>query len=134
MTREIKFRAWDTIDQRMTDIPFAIVNNRGDRDPEYWKQLPWMIVKPARHWVGVATSRYIPMQYTGLKDAKGVEIYEGDMVKYDYNSTPIEHCISLVTFDEEWGCWKFGIYMLEPTIKKTLEVIGNIYENGNLLK
>ena len=106
--REIKFRAWE---KEFKNMVYDIL--AGKESPFRYCEL---------------------MQYTGLKDKNGKEIYEGDIVKYDYNSTPIEHCLEAVTFDQEWGCWKLGTYMLEPTIKKTLEIIGNIYENSDLLK
>lgn len=106
MNREIKFRAWDNHDHKMVFIEDKLPSFHG-----------WEI-----------------MQYTGLKDKNGKEVYEGDIVKYDYNSTPIEHCVEAVTYDLEWGGWQFGTYILEPTIKKTLEIIGNIYENPELIK
>ena len=75
------------------------------------------------------------MQYTGLKDKNGKEIYEGDIVNYSHPRT--NEIIRTVTF-------KHGAFGIEGIYEKThiifgnildnhIEVIGNIYENPELL-
>lgn len=93
----------------------------------------------------------IPMQWTGLTDRYGVEIYEGDIVKAGEANMPIDrypdyHQVCQVKFGEgavngsEWPVDVLGFY-LEPHRFKVpniteakLEVIGNIYENPELLE
>ena len=71
-------------------------------------------------------------QCTGLKDKNGKLIYEGDIVKFKISSIK---CVGAVRWDERTGGWlkdKTG----QPlhTYIKSVEVIGNIHENPELLE
>ena len=81
----------------------------------------------------------ILMQYTGLKDKKGVEIYEGDIVRVDGDGLGL----GFVEYHESYFrifrpcvfsvnlCNHTSTNELDP--KNNVEVIGNIYENPELL-
>ncbi len=103
MDREIKFRVWDGEQMISPDY----VNRQGYG---CWKSnsIP-------------ETSNRI-MQYTGLKDKVGKEIYEGDIVKkIGYPQTTFA-----VTFNN--GRFNVSIYHMV-----VIKVIGNIFENAELL-
>lgn len=69
-------------------------------------------------------------QFTGLKDSKGVEIFEGDIVKYTLTHDPSEKDIaSTVTWHRH--AWRLNNLWLLTEIN-SIEVIGNIFENPNL--
>jgi len=79
----------------------------------------------------------ILMQYTGLKDKNGVEIYEGDIINFEHDNK--FHVIYYIVFRE---C-NFAITDYKSKIHnfwlgskriKDLEIIGNIYENPELLE
>lgn len=79
------------------------------------------------------------MQYTGLKDKNGKEIYEGDIVSFNLKSDNEgqPNIIGYIEYQTTFSGYKImsfkGSFALDYNIKD-IEVIGNIYENSELLK
>lgn len=123
--RQIKFRAWDFEIRKMID--HISLSPRIDEAIYGWGNND------------VATSLYL-MQYTGLKDKNGKEIYEGDIVDWDGDQFEIKYGIQLVDAFEGIGFNLWSFYGRSEDIGKAIrlqsaiEVIGNIYENPELLK
>ena len=121
MSREIKFRSFRTDTKEMLSEPY---------DGEYMTEttpLNGVIKGLQKH------ENQILMQYTGLKDKNGTEIYEGDIVKlaveFDDDAVyPVEYSYN--------GYWLEGYEGNEFGFPEEadIEVVGNIYENPELLK
>lgn len=78
--------------------------------------------------------RFNFMQYTGLKDRSGKEIYEGDIVTGLFNHTDIIGHI-IYGSDATFFIYRKGLYGIGlNNAEDWLEVIGNIYENPELLE
>lgn len=129
--REIKFKIWDgkhfLTGQELDNI---VISNDGE------------ILILESNELCLAGDEYQLRQFTGLKDKNGREIYEGDICnirRYEH----LDKTKKWIVAEVIWGCehgWNFRSYYGKDFIGTRftevdeIEVIGNIFENKELLK
>ncbi len=121
--REIKFRAWDKENKLM--IPSVGVLPLGGVLIQSGEYKVGDVGAYAKDYKYLWKEKIEVMQYTGLKDKNGKEIYEGDVIQYDEVGKIVKKVV-------EWSVNRVGwswIYYNPLDI----EIIGNIYENTELL-
>ena len=116
MSREIKFRAWDRKNRKMVNMNYLCCHKSGlmlfEKDHKPGKEFDFM-------------------QFTGLHDKNGKEIYEGDIVKHKQyvKYGELSGCVEKVTINPY-----NGVMVGDNSIGKECEVIGNIHENPDLME
>jgi len=122
--REIKFRAWCIATKKMFKVTIIHLDRHNDRKSDLYNYV-------YSHKED-GSPNCILMQFTGLTDKNGVEIYEGDIIYFQHNEPWYDLTAQIV-----WNCFSFmlkGMYLNYCRDEGTVEVIGNIYENPELLK
>ena len=108
--REIKFRCWDKIYEKMWY--WRIGNQEFDLAKE------------------LLNNDSIVMQFTGLKDMNNIDIYDGDIITWKEKKTGV------VIFNprKAWYLYKYSYNIFNLVWRKDSKVIGNRYQNDTLLK
>jgi len=128
MKRKLKFRIWDLKNKKFID-----------EDPFY---STWAVTLDGKPYNGKYDHRYdenecVVQQFTGLEDKNGVEIYEGDILfEKEWNGTEIFGEVKWISMADGkdfsgWGSYPVSLPWCSST---NCEVVGNIFENPELLK
>lgn len=156
MTRVIKFRAWD--------ISIPTYAESMENKKASGQMVGWDYVKQSSYLLDGINGKYPIMQFTGLLDKHGKEIYEGDIFKQEVlmvqdggnrhnDGTYWITCVHVVVFntDKSRFCGKYEFTRLNKKsssidysrftnrsgfvdLDRNIEVIGNIYQNEELIK
>lgn len=136
--REIKLKAWNKATKKMYEVI---------KIDFYNEKVGYLFADPITQGEAIGYFKFSDidlMEYTGLKDKNGKEIYEGDICRWRDSETfndEILEDIFVVVWNDEKLAWytqnedgNFGYDLYEYTDDRDLGVIGNIYENIDLLE
>ncbi|MBD8522371.1 YopX family protein [Lysinibacillus fusiformis] len=142
MSREIKFRAWDKTYNFMSYK--VLVGNTDTTDENYTAHCIWVDPEKVDYkrepgWMNFdELSDVVLMQYTGLKDKNGKEIFEGDILTDHGDEGPLYIEYSTVhaafVFVDKFDPSGTTVYTTTCISYGGFEIIGNIYENPELLE
>jgi len=148
--REIKFRAWDNDEKQMGNVMGFYLHKDGWVDIEILEEREDSDMKDEEYddveWRARMKNCTL-MQYTGLKDKNGKEIYEGDIatvpnMNYDPSEGDAPNLSKKVVYEigafkivdlDDDSCEEIYEYWEKEDTLVDFEIIGNIYENKELL-
>lgn len=124
--RETKYKAWDKVFKRFVPVACLYFDESSNFIGVY------MGDETEEEWTVVRKEHLELMEYTGLKDMNGVEIYEGDLLGgYSFvHNEEIKPRLGVYWSRGMWDCETFAL----GDINETCVVVGNIYENLELLE
>ena len=132
----LRFMAWDKVKCKFVPGPFALIGETTMFDLLNQYSID-------------ALNDLVMMQSTGLCDIKGVEIFDGYIVRIDHEKdwTPGVSYVAAVGWDDQW--WHWGLFWagkaldprgpearkdaLNKEYAKVIEVIGNVHEDQRML-
>lgn len=129
--RDIRFRVWDTENKEMLKV-----QELDFEDTFYGGRLS---IRTDQYNDYFDIEDMILMQYTGLKDKNGNEIYEGDIVSFNLKSDSEgqPNITGYIEYQTTFSSYRImslkGSFALDYNIKD-IEAIGNIYDNPELLE
>ena len=126
--REIKFRVWDIFHKNMmySGIDFDVINFTDGIIEWDWK---WECYAQS---LEIGKGKSVLMQFTGLFDKNGKEIYEKDIITYKKHIDVIN--FNKLEFKDSYLQGTSYGYHFRELLTGDIEIIGNIYENPELLK
>ena len=136
----LKFKIWDKKNKRflIKCIDNIGINDKQCIDTNEFKSNVFSYLDWENGSIRLNSKKYIVLQYIGLKDMKGKEIYEGDIIKY------IDDFYYKVVYIKESACFvlssirkdsKFKLsFVFRKSNNKEMEVVGNIFENRDFCK
>jgi len=137
MSREIKFRAWDKKDLCMREATSLLFNSKN-----VLSHIGFEPFEQQTEYTDYA-NEFIVMQFTGLHDKNGKEIWEGDVIRTTLTGVTLSDRVLEVVYGNDLaqfyasseGKWACSLAALaHPQDGDGCEVLGNIYSNPELVK